>query len=119
MLTVSIYKTVVHFNQTFPFPSFLDCEAPTCICPANQTLQTPLNQSTALAVWDGPECSDNSGSSLTLTCSIESGKQFRIGKTGVVCDAIDYSGNNATCAFTIDVTGKESWCSEETSLPFD
>ena len=84
----------------------VDLEAPSfSICPLNQTLQTPLNQSTAVAVWDEPECRDNSGSNPTLTCSYEPGSQFGIGLTEVVCEATDGSGNKATCTFNIEVIG--------------
>ena len=65
-----------------------------------------MNQSTAVAVWDKPKCSDNSGSNPTLTCNFESESQFGIGATDVVCEAIDDSGNKATCTFTIHVAGK-------------
>ena len=41
-----------------------------------------------------------------MTCSFKSGEQFGIGKTDVLCEAIDGSGNRATCAFTINVAGK-------------
>ena len=85
----------------------IDMEAPTfTICPGNQTLGTALNQPTAVAVWDEPKYSDNSGSSPTLTCSRESGSQFGIGSIEVVCEATDESGNKATCVFNIAVIGK-------------
>ena len=86
----------------------IDAEAPTFnSCPGNQDIEVFLNQSMAVAVWDDPVASDNSELNPTLTCSFHSGSQFGIGKTDVVCQAVDDSGNNASCVFTVNVTGKD------------
>ena len=75
-------------------------------CPGNQTLDTFANLSTAVAVWADPQANDNSGITPTVTCILESGNQFEIGQTEVICEARDPSGNQAICTFIIKVIGK-------------
>ena len=84
----------------------LDTEDPTVQCPANQSLETNFGQPTAVVNWTNPEVTDNSRQNLTVTCSIESGSKFKIGYTEVTCQAIDPSGNRATCVFTVKIEGK-------------
>ena len=85
----------------------LDTEDPAIIyCPANQTKDTPPSLSTAIAVWADPQANDNSGISPAVNCSLESGTQFQIGQTEVVCEARDPSGNQVNCTFIIKVIGK-------------
>ena len=83
-----------------------DNEDPTIYCPANQTLETISNKATAVAIWAEPEASDNSGKSPNISCGIDSGTQFVIGQTEVICHARDGFGNQAECAFTVEVKGK-------------
>ena len=83
---------------------FLDVEDPTITCPGNKTLETTPDQPTAVAVYN-PNVSDNSGQYLNVSCSIESGSEFDIGQTDVICAAYDPSGNQAMCYFTIEVKG--------------
>ena len=59
----------------------------------------------AVAVWIDPQATDNARVTPTVTCSFESGSQFEIGQTDVICEARDPGGNKAFCTFTIDVTG--------------
>ena len=84
----------------------LDQEPPEFeMCPFNQTLDTQLGQPTALAVWQNPSATDNSGDKPTVTCKPMPRSNFTIGQTLVTCDAVDNSGNNNTCAFQINVKG--------------
>ena len=84
----------------------LDIEAPEFeICPANQILGTNPGQSTAVAVWQDPNATDNSGDKPEVTCDPVSGSKFNIGNTLVACEAIDSSGNNKACTFQIGVIG--------------
>ena len=86
---------------------FVDTEDPIFIsCPANQTTDTASGLSTAIVVWTEPHATDNSGVPTNLTCNVESGSQFEIGQTKVICEARDLSGNEAVCSFIIKVTGK-------------
>ena len=56
-------------------------------------------------VWAQPRANDNSGLLPALTCSLEPGSRFHIGRTEVDCEARDLSGNKAFCVFTIEVRG--------------
>ena len=89
-------------------PISLDKEAPTLICPTNQTLETDSGEPTAVAVWPDLYASDNSGKNHSKACSEVSGSKFEIGQNQIVCQAWDMSRNNARCTFTVDVIGKKS-----------
>ena len=85
---------------------FPDVEDPTISCPGNKTLETMPGQPTAVAAYD-PKVFDNSRQNLNASCSAESGSQFEIGQTDVICEAYDPSGNRAMCHFTVDVQGEQ------------
>ena len=88
----------------------LDEEAPEFkTCPVNQLLGTNLGQPTAIAVWQHPNATDNSGNKPTVTCNPISGSKFTIGQTLVMCEAIDSSGNIKACTFHIGVIGTLNW----------
>ena len=76
-------------------------------CPVNQTVHTDLGQSYGTVNWTEPTTTDNSGQDTTMTCSVESEAHFNIGRTEVICKALDRFGNQAMCSFTIDVRGKK------------
>ena len=61
--------------------------------------------STATVVWDGPVATDNSQLAPIVTCDMENGSKFEIGKNEVVCQALDEAGNLAICSFYVDVKG--------------
>ena len=63
-----------------------------------------------MVAWDGPKASDNSGNVSRVFCNPQSGTNFTIGQTTVICEAVDGSGNRAACSFQVNVTGK-SLCS--------
>ena len=85
---------------------FIDVEAPKICCPSEFSINSTM---TAALIWNRPKTTDNSGQVSTVTCSLESGSQFEIGATEVHCDALDSSGNQATCAFTVQVKG-DAYC---------
>ena len=85
-----------------------DKEAPILICPTNRTFETNSGQPTAAAEWNGLIAADNSGKNLTTICSADSGSQFEIGQTEIVCEVWDLDRNHATCIFTVDVIGKKN-----------
>ena len=60
-------------------------------------------------VWNKPQVTDNSGQIPTITCDADSGSQFRIGEKEVTCQAVDPTGNQATCSFTVKIEGNGSW----------
>ena len=82
---------------------FTDQEAPVVACATNHTVNIAPSQAYATVVYNNPQLNDNSGQIPTITCDAESGGQFRIGKTEVICQAVDSSGNQATCTFTVTV----------------
>ena len=83
-----------------------DNEAPTVVCPTNETIEADDNQSTAVMIWNALATTDNSKLIPTVTCNTENGSQFEIGETEVICQASDQAGNQAACSFTIDVKGQ-------------
>ena len=85
--------------------SSTDTEAPSLICPPNQTTETDFSKPTAVMVWTDPEATDNSELTPTVTCNAENGSRFEIGETEVLCQAVDQAGNLAICLFTVDVKG--------------
>ena len=86
-----------------------DLEAPKITCPGNQTVNTEPSQAYAPLVWTDPQVTENSGQIPTITCDAESGSQFRIGETEVICQAQDPTGNQATCTFTVTIEGNVNW----------
>ena len=77
-------------------------------CTVNRTVNTQPSQAYATVIWNDLQVTDNSGQIPTITCDAESGSQFRIGETEVTCQAVDPTGNQATCSFTVKVEGKRS-----------
>ena len=65
---------------------------------------------TTMVLWESPKASDNSGNVSQIICDPQSGTNFIIGQTNVICEAVDGSGNRAACSFQVNVTGK-SLCS--------
>ena len=68
-------------------------------------MNTKLGQAFAVAVWQTPSATDNSGDVPEVTCDPQSGSEFTIGQTLVTCKAVDSSGNINTCSFQIRVEG--------------
>ena len=58
-----------------------------------------------MVTWEDPTASDNSGAISHVTCDLQSGANFTIGETVVLCEAVDGSGNKAECSFQVNVTG--------------
>ena len=84
---------------------FKDQEAPVVTCPTNSTVNTDPSKAYATVVYTDPQVNDNSGQIPTITCDVESGSHFGIGETEVICQAVDSTGNQATCTFTVTVEG--------------
>ena len=95
-----------YFNTLSLF-SFSDAGSPVWKdCPANQTLSVSTTESAVTAMWSKPTATDNSGVIPTVTCDHDVASQFNIGRSIIQCKAIDTSGNQAVCRFTINVIGK-------------
>ena len=88
--------------------TFTDHEAPLITCPTNQTGNTDPSLAHATVVWTDLLVSDNSEQISTTTCDVQSGSQFGIGETEVICQAVDSSGNMATCTFSVNIEGRSN-----------
>ena len=83
-----------------------DGEPPVPSCPAVlPTYQIPVGQS-SVAVNFSVSATDNVDSSPNIACSHPSGSAFSAAQTIVECSFTDQSGNDATCAFAVNVEGK-------------
>jgi HYR domain-containing protein len=79
-----------------------DVEKPTISCPA--PIVTDATSPQGATVSFALNATDNC-SVATVTSTAASGSMFSIGDTTVQGDAVDPSGNESTCAFTIHVKG--------------
>ena len=79
-----------------------DNEKPKVECIGNQSFLADEANHTAIASWEDPTASDNSGN-VFVTCDPPSGTIFPIGHTNVTCKAFDRSGNRAECSFEVYV----------------
>ena len=75
-------------------------------CPVNQTVNTEPSKAYSSVSWTDPQVTDNSGQIPTIICDAESGSHFGIGETEVTCQAVDPTGNQATCTFTVKIKGR-------------
>ncbi len=78
-----------------------DTEPPTLLCPANLTINTPLNSCSAVAIFN-PTAIDNCPG-VSVVASPPSGTNFPVGTTTVEVRATDRAGNVSACQFTITV----------------
>ncbi|XP_072181946.1 hyalin-like [Diadema setosum] len=85
----------------------IDLESPNISCPADITQPTDPGLFSANVTWSDPYVTDNSGA-FTITSTSSSGSVFPAGNTTVSITAEDFSGNEATCNFTITVIDLES-----------
>ncbi|XP_030830190.1 uncharacterized protein LOC588928 isoform X5 [Strongylocentrotus purpuratus] len=74
-------------------------------CPSNPTYATPPGQATRAVEWF-VSVTDNSGwVSITSTHNVN--ESFPVGMTEVTYQAVDASGNSATCVFSITINDQE------------
>eukprot|EP00057_Strongylocentrotus_purpuratus_P016529 XP_011671003.1 PREDICTED: sushi, von Willebrand factor type A, EGF and pentraxin domain-containing protein 1 isoform X3 [Strongylocentrotus purpuratus] len=89
-------------------PSCADTAAPVFTrCPPSQTVYAPALSSSATISWSAPTVSDNSGESITPRLDVgstEPGTSRPEGTHAVAYVAVDGSGNEASCRFTVTVT---------------
>ncbi|XP_071942787.1 hyalin-like [Antedon mediterranea] len=109
----------ITFTATDPYGNIDTCdfglnvednEDPVLVCPPNIATITADGSDQAVNVtWTDPIVNDNSGEDITPTSKYNPGNnEFYIGIIDVMYDAVDSSGNAATCTFTITVTDNES-----------
>ena len=95
---------------------FIDSESPKVICREDLSVQTDEGKPTATVIWNDTFVSDNSGN-VSVTCNPQSGSEFTIGHTTIICKAVDGSKNEAACSFHVNVTGK-CLCTNHSKLKF-
>ena len=96
------------FNKNILFCILLykDEEVPQLQCPEDVTVDTAETEPTAVATWNEPEVTDNSGDNVIVTMDPSPDSVFAIGITNVTVLAIDTSDNVASCIFNVIVEGK-------------
>jgi uncharacterized repeat protein (TIGR01451 family) len=96
------YGNSAQANQTV---TVVDNTAPVISCPANITVNLPLNSTaTSMAVsYPAATATDNCGGTITFNYSKASGSVFPVGPTTVTATATDSHGNSASCTFTVTV----------------
>ena len=83
-----------------------DEKPPEINCPENQLVIAGEESPTVAVVWQKPNAIDDSGHHPEVSCNRLSGTDFTVGITTITCEAVDRSGNKATCRFNIVITGK-------------
>jgi len=83
----------------------IDNTPPVLSCPANITVNLPLNSTaTSMAVtYPAATATDNCPGTVTIGYSIASGTVFSVGTTPVTVTATDANGNSSSCTFTVKV----------------
>ncbi len=82
-----------------------DKEAPSLLCEEDQRFPTDAGIDTAVAVYQTPVATDNSGDEVTVVCTPTLGSVLPMGPTNVTCAATDRSSNNATCVLQVNIKG--------------
>jgi hypothetical protein len=80
-----------------------DTQAPTLICPANITVNTPANDCFAPATWTIPTPADNCQGAVISNATHQPGSSFQLGTTTVRYTAVDAAGTSTSCSFTVTV----------------
>jgi uncharacterized repeat protein (TIGR01451 family) len=81
-----------------------DFQPITVSCPSNVTVTASAGQCSPVVNYPAPAVIDNCPGS-SVRCVPPSGSTFPLGVTSVVCTAVDAKGVQATCGFTVSVTG--------------
>lgn len=81
----------------------IDLEPPQIVCSTNRVTAATSSRG-AIVIFPTPAATDNIPG-VRVVCVPPSGTTFAIGTTTVNCTAIDTSGNQAACSFTIRVKG--------------
>ncbi len=79
-----------------------DDDAPSLVCPPNQTVGTRASDCMAVANFTAT-ANDICDGAITPTCNPLSGSTFTRGVATVNCSATDAAGNTANCSFTVTV----------------
>jgi len=82
-----------------------DTEDPVAQCPSDITVDNDAGECGAVVTFTSTVTDNCPGA--TVTCDPASGSTFPVGTTTVTCTAVDASGNDATCTFTVTVNDAE------------
>ena len=80
-----------------------DAEPPVLRLPGDLSILADLGQLAGAIAYPAATATDNSGATVTPTCTPASGSVFALGTTPVACTAADPSGNAATGSFAVDL----------------
>jgi uncharacterized repeat protein (TIGR01451 family) len=82
-----------------------DTVPPTISCPSDITVAEDAGTpGSAIVTYTTPTATDDTNS-VTVSCDRPSGSSFPVGTTTVTCTATDAAINEASCSFTVTVTG--------------
>ncbi|XP_070545132.1 serine-rich adhesin for platelets-like [Ptychodera flava] len=79
-----------------------DIESPSIDCPPDIDTIANTGMNSVSVTWSIPSASDNSGN-VSVSSSHDPGSDFIIGVTDVSYEAVDPSGNEASCSFAVRV----------------
>ena len=85
-----------------------DVQAPTFRCPSSMSVFSEPKLQPKVVTWPQPIATDNSGESVSVMSSHQSGDLFSLGLTTVTFEASDSSGNTRRCTTDVDVQGNSS-----------
>ena len=86
-----------------------DNEAPAIVCPMDITVNTDVDNCSALVHFPTPMTLDNCGVATVIqTMGDPSGSPFPVGQTTIEFIVTDVNGNHNTCSFTITVVDNEA-----------
>ncbi|XP_070577800.1 hyalin-like [Ptychodera flava] len=85
--------------------SVKDTDPPVIDCPADIETNTYLGKPVKQVTWPSPHATDAAKENVIVSCNHESGGNFTIGLTIVICEATDPAGNAASCSFNVSVKG--------------
>ncbi|KAL9960408.1 hypothetical protein ACROYT_G033860 [Oculina patagonica] len=104
----NVTRTCLHSGQWSGNPiNCTDTLPPTfgATCPASPLiLYAERGLLSAQVNWNEPVATDNSGVSPTVTSNYQPLQRLNQGNHVIIYTAVDQSGNNATCSFTVTVT---------------
>ncbi|NQX93193.1 MAG: HYR domain-containing protein, partial [Flavobacteriales bacterium] len=92
----------------------IDVIVPNINCPLNTTIAADDNSCGTIFNYE-IEATDNCSVEWSVISGLESGSYFELGETAITAVAIDGSGNQSQCSFTVvveDVTAPEVLCPE-------
>ncbi|XP_071945838.1 uncharacterized protein [Antedon mediterranea] len=94
--------------------TIIDTYAPDIIgCPLSFISPTGVTEPDGVTTWTEPTATDNSGTVPIRSRSHAPGSTFDLGETTVTYTFTDFSGNVASCTFTVTIVG--SMCTKQCS----